>query len=230
MYLMMGLMGLAFLPLALASPHGARWACRTYCHYVRWTAAWMLGLRSELRGPVPEGAVLVAAKHQSLFDILILFSELPAAKFIMKRELVWAPVFGQYALRIGCIPVERGKRGQAIAKMLADVEKGTAEPGQLVIYPQGTRIAPGVQAPYKIGAALLYQQTGQTCVPAATNVGVFWPRRGLWRKPGLAVVEFLPPIAPGLDKNSFLSQLETEVEDASNALMREAGFDPDRHA
>lgn len=230
MYLMMALMGLAFLPLALASPAGARWACRTYCRWVRWTAAWMVGLRTEVRGTVPRGEVVVAAKHQSFLDILVIFDVLPTAKFIMKRELMWTPVIGQYALRLGCIPVERGKRGQAIAKMLADVDKGAAEPGQLVIYPQGTRIPPGIEAPYKVGAALLYAQTGQPCVPAATNVGVFWPKKGIWRKPGLAVVEFLPEIAPGLSKEAFLERLEQAVETHSNRLMREAGFDPDRHA
>jgi len=229
MYLMMLLMGIAFLPLALASPAGARWACRTYCRWVRWTAVWMVGLRTEVRGKVPTGEVLIASKHQSFLDIMLIFGEVPAGKFIMKRELIWAPVIGQYALRIGCVPVERGKRGQAIAKMLDDVEKGAADPGQLIIYPQGTRIPPGVKAPYKVGAALLYEQTGHPCVPAATNVGLFWPRKGIWRKPGLAVVEFLPEIAPGLDRDAFLARLEDEVETASNALMREGGFDPDHH-
>jgi 1-acyl-sn-glycerol-3-phosphate acyltransferase len=73
---------------------------------------------------------------------------------------------------------------------------------------------------------VLYEQTGQTCVPAATNVGLFWPRKGIYRKPGLAVVEFLPEIAPGLGREAFMQRLEAEVEDASDRLMREAGFDP----
>ena len=142
---------------------------------------------------------------------------------------MWAPVIGQYALRIGCVPVERGKRGQAIARMVKDVARGAAVPGQLIIYPQGTRIAPGVKAPFKVGTAILYEQTGQPCVPAATNVGLFWPRKGIYRKPGLAVVEFLPVIQPGLEKYAFLERLETEVETASNALMKEAGFDVENH-
>lgn len=100
--------------------------------------------------------------------------------------------------------------------------------GQLVIYPQGTRVKPGAHAPFKVGSAVLYTQTAQTCVPVATNVGVFWPRLAVLRKPGLAVIEFLPPIAPGLDKNAFLKQLEEVVETQSNRLMAEAGFDADR--
>lgn len=225
MYAMMVLMGIVFLPWALVSKQGARVACRTYCRWVRLTARIMVGLRTEVRGPVPHGAVLIASKHQSFLDIILIFGAVPAGKFIMKRELMWAPVIGQYGLRIGCVPVARGKRGQAIAKMLTDVERGAADAGQLIIYPQGTRIAPGVEAPYKVGAALLYDQMGQPCVPVATNVGLFWPRKGIYRKPGLAVVEFLPAIEPGLDKDAFLTRLRSEVETASNALMAEAGFD-----
>ena len=104
------------------------------------------------------------------------------------------------------------------------VAAGDAPAGQLIIYPQGTRVAPGVDKPYKVGTAVIYEETGQTCVPAATNVGVFWPRQGLLRKPGLAVVEFLPPIPPGRDRNAFMEDLEREIETASDALMRDAGF------
>ncbi|SNS81331.1 lysophospholipid acyltransferase family protein [Antarctobacter heliothermus] len=225
MYAMMAVIGIVFLPWALVSKRGARVACKTYCCWVRLTARLMVGLRTEVRGPVPQDEVLIAAKHQSFLDIILIFGAIPAGKFIMKRELMWAPVIGQYALRIGCVPVARGKRGQAIAKMLSDVNHGAADPGQLIIYPQGTRIAPGVVAPYKIGTALLYEQTGQPCVPAATNVGVFWPRKGIYRKPGLAVVEFLPRIEPGLGRDKFLERLRDEVETASDALMKEAGFD-----
>ena len=142
----------------------------------------------------------------------------------MKRELMFTPFLGQYALKIGCVPVNRGKRGAAIAKMKSDVAAGAAEPGQLIIYPQGTRVAPGATLPYKVGTGLLYEQLGQPCVPVAANVGLFWPKRGILRKPGLAVVEFLDPIAPGLKVQDFMTRLETEVETHSNRLMAEAGF------
>ncbi|MEL7082704.1 MAG: 1-acyl-sn-glycerol-3-phosphate acyltransferase, partial [Pseudomonadota bacterium] len=169
--------------------------------------------------------VLIAAKHQSFLDIMMIFNALPAGKFIMKRELLWTPIIGLYAKRLGCVPVARGKRGAAIQKMVDDVEAGRSQPGQLIIYSQGTRVAPGDYKPYKVGSAVLYQQLAQTCVPVATNVGLFWPRRGILRKPGLAVVEFLPPIEAGLDKDTFMNELETVVESRSNALMQEAGFD-----
>lgn len=224
MYAALAIMGILFFPLALASRGGAVWACKTFCRWVRWTAGWMIGLRTEVRGTVPEGEVMVAAKHQSFLDIILLYGALPQAKFIMKQELLWTPFVGQYAKRVGCVPVERGKRGAAIKKMLADVSRGLANPGQLVIYPQGTRVAPSRYLPYKVGSHVLYAELGQPCVPAATNVGVFWPRKGIMRKPGLAVVEFLDPIPPGLDRGTFMARLEEVVETRSQDLMREAGF------
>lgn len=224
MYLAMAVLAVVFAPWALFSRSGAFAAAHTFCRWVRFTARILCGLRSEIRGTPPTHEAVVAAKHQSFFDIILIFSALPRGKFIMKRELMFAPFLGQYALRMGCVPVDRGKRGAAIAKMKADVARGAAEPGQLIIYPQGTRVAPGVAKPYKVGTGLLYEQLGQPCVPVATNVGVFWPRRGILRKPGLAVVQFLPEIAPGLPIPEFMQRLEREVETHSDMLLAEAGF------
>ncbi|MGV6850378.1 MAG: lysophospholipid acyltransferase family protein [Marinibacterium sp.] len=224
-YLVMLLMGIVFAPYAALTREGAYRACKLYCVWVFFSARWMVGIRTQTRGPVPEDEVLVAAKHQSFLDILILFYTLPRPKFIMKRELLWTPVIGLYARRLGCIPVDRGKRGAAIQKMVADVKEGRRDPGQLVIYPQGTRVAPGDDKPYKKGAAALYEILDQTCIPVATNAGLFWPRTGIVKNPGLAVVEFLPAIAPGLGAAAFTWQLQAVVEPASDALMIEAGFD-----
>lgn len=224
MYLAMAVIAVVFAPWALVSRHGARVACKTFCRWVIVSLRILTGLRSEVRGTPPSGEALIAAKHQSFLDIILIFNAVPAGKFIMKRELMYAPFLGQYALRIGCVPVDRGKRGAAIAKMKADVVAGAAEPGQLIIYPQGTRVAPGDARPYKVGAGLLYDQLAQPCYPVATNVGVFWPRRGILRKPGLAVVEFLPPIPPGLTVPDFMARLGDEVEGNSNRLMLEAGL------
>ena len=224
MYLMMAFMAVFFTPWALVDRRGAFAGVHSYCRYVRWSAALMVGLRSEVRGQVPVGEVLVAAKHQSFLDIIMLVSVLPRPKFIMKAELKWAPILGWYALRIGCVPVNRGKRGQAIKQMVADVAAGAALPGQLIIYPQGTRIAPGVKAPYKVGTGVLYEQLGQPVVPVAVNVGIFWPRHGILRKPGLAVVEFLPVIAAGQPVAGAMAEMERVIEVASDRLMAEAGF------
>ncbi|MEL6167042.1 MAG: lysophospholipid acyltransferase family protein [Pseudomonadota bacterium] len=224
MYVAMPVLAIVFTPLAIFSRKWAYRACHTYCAWVIWSARWIVGLKVDIRGVPPSCEVMVAAKHQSFFDILVIFHALPAAKFIMKRELVWAPILGQYALRMGCVPVSRGKRGHAIQKMLNDVASGLQHPGQLVIYPQGTRVAPGDHLPYKIGTGALYEQLSQDCVPVATNIGVFWPKRGILRKPGTAVVTFLPTISAGYKVDVFMQRLERDVEKASNALMLEAGF------
>ncbi|SFE01128.1 1-acyl-sn-glycerol-3-phosphate acyltransferase [Sulfitobacter brevis] len=220
----MPVVGLLYAPWAMFSKRGAYAACKAYSAWCMWTARWLIGLRCEVRGEVPQGAVLVPAKHQSFLDIMMIFHALPRAKFIMKREILWTPVIGQYAKRMQMIAVDRGKRGKAITKMMADVKAGELEPGQIVIYSQGTRVAPGISVPYKVGTAVLYDQLGQTCVPVATNAGYFWPRRGLYRRPGVAVVEFLAPIEPGLSKDAFMKRLEAEVETASDALLAEAGW------
>ena len=224
MYVAMLALGIWYFPQALVNPDKAAAACHAFCRWVRWSAAWMVGLRAEVRGTVPEGEVLVAAKHQSFLDILLIYDALPNAKFVMKNELRYAPVLGWFALRIGCVPVKRGRRAEAMRKMVADVAAGRERAGQLVIYPQGTRVAPGAARPYKAGTFVLYKETGMPCVPVGCNVGVFWPRHGVLRRPGTAVVEFLPPIPPGLEQPDFMARLEREVEASSDALMAEAGF------
>jgi len=226
-YAAMLVIGLVFAPYALLSRDGAFMACKTYCRWVCWTGRWWVGWGVGVGGGWAQGEVMIAAKHQSFLGIMMIFHAVPRGKFIMKREILWTPIIGLYAKRLGCVPVNRGKRGAAIAKMVKDVAREFADPGQLIIYSQGTRVAPGVKKPYKVGTGVLYADLGQTCVPAATNVGLFWPRKGILRKPGLAVVEFLDPIAPGMARDTFMATLERRVEECSDKLMREAGFDPD---
>lgn len=224
-YTMLPIIGLAFAPWALFSRTGARACCKTYSRWVFWSAPWMVGIRCEVRGIPPSGEALIAAKHQSFLDIMMIFTALPKAKFIVKKQIMYTPVIGQYAKLLGCVAVDRGKRGAAIEKMVREVKERHEDAGQLVIYSQGTRVAPGTKAPYKVGTGILYGQLGQTCVPVATNVGVLWPKRGIYLKPGVAVVEFMQPMAPGQKRTEFLDELERRVEEKSNALMQEAGFD-----
>jgi 1-acyl-sn-glycerol-3-phosphate acyltransferase len=228
MYLALFVLAVAFAPLALVWKGASFYWMKRFCHWSRFTARHIIGLETEVRGDVPTGAVLVASKHQSFLDSITLLSVLDAPRFIMKKELTWIPILGWHGLNMGCIPVDRGKRGKAISKLMADVKAGQAKPGQLIIYPQGTRVAPGADLPYKMGTALLYGQLGQDCVPVATNVGVFWPRKGIYRKPGTAVIEFLPIIKPGLSNAAFMAELETRIETASTKLMHEAGSTPEK--
>ena len=172
--------------------------------------------------------MLVAAKHQSFLDILILFEALPRPKFIMKKELRWAPILGLYALRIGSTPVARGDAVEGDEGRWSSMPAAPTEPRQLVIYPQGTRVAPGARPPFKVGAGVLYERLGEPCVPAATNAGVFWGRRSPYRRPGLAVVEFLRADPAGAGGPGVHGADRGRGRDASDRLMREAGFEPGR--
>lgn len=223
MYLAMGVAALVFAIPAMISREAAVAGVHAYCRWVIFSARILIGLRTEVRGPVPQGPVLVAAKHQSFFDIIALGATLPRPRFVMKRELIYTPILGQFALRIGCVPVDRGARGKAVARMKAEVARTADFPGQLVIYPQGTRVAPGAKASYKVGAGLLYLQLDQACHLMATNIGHFWPKRGIYRRRGTAVIEFLdPPLAPGLTLAEAMATMETRIEEASDRLLDEA--------
>jgi 1-acyl-sn-glycerol-3-phosphate acyltransferase len=181
------------------------------------------GIKVEYRGleKIPRGALLVASKHQSLWETFALLQLFSDPAFILKRELQWIPFFGWYAMKAGMIPVDRGRGSQALAEM---TERARAELGrgrQIVIFPEGTRRAPGAEPRYKFGIAHLYGETGIPCLPIALNSGLFWPRRSFRRYPGTIVAEVLDPIPPGLSKEAFAARLQQEIETATARLIAE---------
>lgn len=221
-YPLMGVWGLGLgLPAAL-SDRAAHWTARHFFGLTFVLLRVVCGLRVTVRGPVPTDPVVIAAKHQSMLDIFVLFHALPRARFVMKRELLRAPVFGWYARRVGAVPVDRGGGSAALRAMVDALLAGGAVRGQIVIYPQGTRVPPGAVRPYKAGVHAVYDESGLRCVPVATNVGAFQPR-GVAIYPGEAVVSFLPAIPPGLAREPFMARVEAEVEAASAALLPAAG-------
>lgn len=222
MYVMMALMALFFVPLAAFDRIWAFRAVRAYTGWVIWSARVIVGLKVDLRGTPPTEEALVAAKHQSFFDIIVIANAVPRPRFVMKAILRYAPILGFIAFRIGCVPVDRGKRAKAIEQMITGVRTNPAGPGQLIIYPQGTRVPPGEKRPYKVGPAILYRELEQPCYPVATNIGLFWPKRGIMRYRGTCVVEFLDPVLPGMSQDAFMTHLETAVESRSDALAAEA--------
>ncbi len=222
MYGMMMVIGTIGLPCAIWSRAGAYWVIDKYLDLVFWSLRVMCGLTYEVRGTPPTGLAMVASKHQCFLDVLILVKSLPQPKFIFKRSLVWAPILGIYALRTGATTVSRGKGAESFQDMMARIAANKSEPGQFVIYPQGTRVLPGVKARYKEGVYAIYRTYDAPCTPAAVNTGLFWPRTGLIRRPGVAVVEFLDPIEPGSSKDDFMGELEHRIETASDLLHVEA--------
>lgn len=191
------------------------------------TSLWLLRVvaatRIEYRGlqKIPSGALIVAAKHQSVWETFVLLTLFDDPAYMFKRELMWIPVFGWYAVKSRMIPVDRAARGGAIAGM---VERARAELGcgrQIIIFPEGTRTAPGAPPAYRQGVAHLYAASGAPCLPVALNSGLYWPRRKFLRYPGTIVLEVLDPIPPGLDSEIFAARLAGDIEVATARLISE---------
>ena len=181
------------------------------------------GIAVEYRGleKVPPGALIVASKHQSMWETFALFPLFADPAFILKRELMWIPFFGWFSWKAAMIPVNRGKRSQALAELGVSARRELARGRQIVIFPEGTRRAPGAEPRYKFGVTHLYAETGAVCLPIALNSGLFWPRRSFRRFPGTIVVEMLDPIAPGLTKEDFAARLQESIETATARLVAE---------
>jgi 1-acyl-sn-glycerol-3-phosphate acyltransferase len=177
----------------------------------------------EFRGleKLPGGSLIVAAKHQSTWETFALLRLFDDPTFIVKRELMWIPIFGWCMWKGGMVPVDRGAGAQALADMVARAKAEVGGGRQLVIFPEGTRRAPGAAPRYKFGVAHLYAELGVPCVPIALNSGLFWRRRAFRRLPGTIVVEVLDPIAPGLGKQEFFDRLQAAIETATARLVAE---------
>lgn len=223
-YLWTALLAIVGLPILLANRHGVQ----AYAKFWTGSAVWLLekicGTKVEWRGfeNFPRGACLVAAKHQSALETLALTTKGSDFGFILKRELMAIPIFGWYLKGAGQVGIDRGKPSQALAGLVRQAREAIAQGRQLIIFPEGTRKAVGSRPDYKSGIAYLYQETGAVCVPVALNTGLFWPRRSRLIRPGKVTIAFLEPIAPGLDKKSFMQVLENRIETATADLIHEA--------
>lgn len=193
-----------------------------WSHMTLWLLRVLAGTRYEVRGTLPQGGVLLASKHQSMWDTIVMTAILNNPAMVLKRELLWIPFYGWYAQKSRMIAIDRGAGSNAIRRLVAQGKAAIAEGRPIVIFPEGTRAAPGSKLDYKPGVAALYRQLGVPCVPAAVNSGLFWGRRGFARRPGTIVLEFLEPIPPGLDRKSFMETLETRIEAATARLLAEA--------
>ncbi|MET4806986.1 lysophospholipid acyltransferase family protein [Limibacillus sp. MBR-115] len=171
---------------------------------------------------LPEGPFILASKHQSTWDSLVLPRLAPNSAYVLKRELTEIPLFGAYVKRAGMIPVDREAGAPAIRSMLQQAKAAVAQGKIIGIYPQGTRTAPGTKLPYHPGVAALYTHLKLPVVPVALNSGLFWARRAWFLRPGTITLEVLDVIEPGLDRKTFLLELERRIEEASDRLARES--------
>jgi 1-acyl-sn-glycerol-3-phosphate acyltransferase len=191
---------------------------------------WLVGTRTEIRGLelIPPGGLLVAAKHQSLFETFALLTIFDDPAYVLKRELRWIPLFGWLTMKAEQIPVDRGGGSAALSALNRRVGEETARGRQIIIFPEGTRRAPGAPPAYKYGIVHLYESVDVPCLPVALNSGVHWPRRSFLRWPGTIVIEILPPLPKGLAREQILPVLQERIEAASDRLVaesrRELGF------
>ncbi|HWF00867.1 MAG TPA: lysophospholipid acyltransferase family protein [Caulobacteraceae bacterium] len=181
------------------------------------------GIEVVVRGRehLPAGAAFVAAKHQCMLDALGTVAFFDDACFVTKQELFAIPFFGWWSRRAGMIAVDRGGRSAALRKMVSDARARMSEARQLIIFPEGHRMAPGETGDYQPGVAALYRELGLPCTPLATNSGLHWPAHGFIRRPGRIVYEFLEPIPAGLHRSAFMRTLQERIETASRRLLAE---------
>ena len=225
---MTALLGLAGLPCLLMPRLAVMRFGRFWAQSVLALLKAIVGLDGEIRGlgNLPRGACIIAMKHQSAWDTLILPVVLGDPAVVIKRELLWVPFYGWYASRGGSIAIDRRGGAGALRRMLA-AARNAAEAGRpIVIFPEGTRTAPGQHLAYQPGVAALYQALGVPLVPAAVNSGLYWGRRSFVKRPGGIVLSFLEPIPPGLPRRELMATLESKIETATAALEREgsAGY------
>ena len=219
-YLGSVLFALAGAPLLLASRRVVVAWARAWIVFVLWWLRVTCGLTHRVIGleNLPAGPVIIACKHQSTWETMaftLLFSDIA---IVLKRELLFIPIVGWAMARAGNIAVARGDGAAALRGLVKQARAAIADGRSIVIFPEGTRVAPGDRRPYQVGTAALYRQLGVPVVPVALNSGLFWGRRKWIKRPGTITLEVLPPIAPGLRREAFLEILQDRIETATARL------------
>lgn len=213
-----------FLPVLVMPARATIWLARLWGRVSVWLLRVICGTHVEFRGleNLPSHAVIIAPKHQSFLETFALLVHVGYFSYVLKRELTWIPFFGWLLLTAKQIAIDRSSGRAALAQVI-DATKACFARGQsLFIFPEGTRRPVGAPAVYKGGVGFVYEATETACVPVAMNTGLFWPRRKFLRFPGHCVIEFLPPIEPGLPREQFMQVLEARLEPATDALVTEA--------
>ena len=217
-FLLASIVLMLFALPALVLPRAVTmYASKCWSVVVLWGLKIFAGIDYEIRGAVPQGGVLVASKHMSMWDTLILYLLLQDAAVVLKRELFSIPFYGWYIKKVGSIGIDRKGAASTLRKMSVEAKAALASGRPILIFPEGTRKKPGAEPDYKPGVAGLYSMLDVACIPAALNSGVHWT--GFIKRPGTIVLEFLPAIPPGLKRAEFMRHLESSIETATNRLL-----------
>lgn len=212
--------GFLYLPL-LAGPYWLhRRAIHLWSRGIMALLAIVCDLRFRIQGGenIPTGPAIVAAKHQSAWETVALNFVLEKPVFILKKELLWIPLIGWHFQKAGCIAIDRSMGVQAIRAMVPATKAALAKGRQVIVFPEGTRVAFGARHEYQPGVAAMYARTDAPVVPVALDSGRFWGRRSVMKYPGTVSMVFLPPMPPGLDRRTFMRELESHIEVTSERL------------
>ena len=205
-------------PLLLLPPFLARYVAR-FWGWLAHKQLYIVGIRQREYGDKHlDRQVIYAVKHQSAWETIIFSWLLHSPAFVLKVELLRLPIIGLFFIKTGCIPVDRAGGMRALRKMRGAALELAAYGRSLLIFPQGTRVMPGVTKPYEIGVFALYQSTGLPVVPVALNSGIVWPRNSWLKYPGTVDIHFLEPIQPGLTRKQFMAKLEQRIENKMTVL------------
>ncbi len=210
-------------PLLLVPRLWAMAGLRAHARTTLWLMRWIVGTKMEVRGRehLPDGAYLVAAKHQSAWDTIALILLFPDPAVVMKAELMKIPLYGWFCAKFGMIPIQRETGPSALRRMLKAARERAADGRQIVVFPEGTRRPPGAPPDYKPGVLLLYDALQLPCVPVSLNSGHFWPRDSFVRRPGKIIIEILPPLPAGLTRKEFRDRLVDAIEGRAAELSSE---------
>jgi 1-acyl-sn-glycerol-3-phosphate acyltransferase len=222
-YLTLTLYVIVALPVCLLPVDGLLWLCRSWARTNLFLLRTICRIGVDFRGVenIPPGGLLVASKHQSVWETFGLMMLFPQFAYILKRELQWIPLFGWLTIKARMIPVDRGGGAAALLEMTRLATLRFREGRQLLIFPEGTRRPVGAEPRYKFGVAQIYSQCDVACVPVALNSGLFWPRRTFMRYPGTVRVEVLDPIPPGLPRDEMLVKLRDAIETSTARLVEQ---------
>lgn len=223
-YTVTGVMLIGLSWLLLAPRSWAMAGLKLHARIAVWLLEKIVGTKMEVRGRenLPPGPVLVVAKHQSTWETFAIIPLFADPAIVLKDELKWIPFYGWFCVKFRHILVKRDRAAIALKALVSEAKDRVAHDRQVVIFPEGTRMAPGAPPDYKPGYLALYDALGVPAVPLALNSGLFWPRRRLMRYPGSIVVSFLPPIPPGLQRKLARERIESAIETEAAALIREA--------
>jgi len=154
----------------------------------------------------------IAASHQSMFETFYLQTIFNSPVFILKKELMFIPIFGWYLKKIGSISIKRSKVTKDNLSFLEDIKRvvnSTERP--LIIFPQGTRVKPEDRPPFKKGVSRIYEELKISCQPIAINSGYVWPKKGSKMPNKNIIISILPLLGYGMKKEEFVNKLESEI-------------------